>query len=65
MVQLIYEKLPEDIAQRHVLLLDPILGTGWSIFKNTLDITITFLRKKFRCSISIENCQNFLDEVVA
>ncbi|KAL8150679.1 hypothetical protein V2J09_020487, partial [Rumex salicifolius] len=26
--QLIYEKLPQDIAERHVLLLDPILGTG-------------------------------------
>ncbi|KAL9230050.1 hypothetical protein vseg_005443 [Gypsophila vaccaria] len=26
--QLIYEKLPQDIADRHVLLLDPILGTG-------------------------------------
>ncbi|XP_031480922.1 uridine kinase-like protein 4 [Nymphaea colorata] len=26
--QLIYEKLPEDISKRHVLLLDPILGTG-------------------------------------
>ncbi|KAM3302648.1 Uridine kinase-like protein 2, chloroplastic [Capsicum baccatum] len=26
--QLIYEKLPLDIAERHVLLLDPILGTG-------------------------------------
>ncbi|XP_022732926.1 uridine kinase-like protein 3 isoform X3 [Durio zibethinus] len=26
--QLIYEKLPQDISQRHVLLLDPILGTG-------------------------------------
>jgi Uracil phosphoribosyltransferase len=25
---LIYEKLPHDIAQRHVLLLDPVLGTG-------------------------------------
>ncbi|KAI4390048.1 hypothetical protein MLD38_002203 [Melastoma candidum] len=25
---LIYEKLPLDIAERHVLLLDPILGTG-------------------------------------
>ncbi|KAF8026430.1 hypothetical protein BT93_F3036 [Corymbia citriodora subsp. variegata] len=25
---LIYEKLPKDIAERHVLLLDPILGTG-------------------------------------
>ncbi|XP_021675919.2 uridine kinase-like protein 3 isoform X3 [Hevea brasiliensis] len=26
--QLIYEKLPQDISKRHVLLLDPILGTG-------------------------------------
>ncbi|KAL0310914.1 UNVERIFIED_CONTAM: Uridine kinase-like protein 4 [Sesamum angustifolium] len=26
--QLIYEKLPADISDRHVLLLDPILGTG-------------------------------------
>ncbi|KAI6688675.1 hypothetical protein NL676_025503 [Syzygium grande] len=26
--QLINEKLPKDIAERHVLLLDPILGTG-------------------------------------
>ncbi|KAL1566945.1 Uridine kinase-like protein 3 [Salvia divinorum] len=26
--QLIYEKLPTDISDRHVLLLDPILGTG-------------------------------------
>ncbi|KAH7441111.1 hypothetical protein KP509_03G025700 [Ceratopteris richardii] len=26
--QLIYEKLPRDIAERHVLLLDPVLATG-------------------------------------
>jgi len=26
--QLIYHKLPMDIAERHVLLLDPVLGTG-------------------------------------
>ena len=26
--ELIYEKLPADIAERHVLLLDPILATG-------------------------------------
>jgi uridine kinase len=25
---LIYEKLPRDIASRHVLLMDPVLGTG-------------------------------------
>lgn len=30
-VQLIYEKLPKDISDRHVLLLDPILGTGWAV----------------------------------
>ncbi|XP_078440911.1 uridine/cytidine kinase UKL1, chloroplastic-like [Wolffia australiana] len=28
--QLIYEKLPRDISERHVLLLDPVLGTGTS-----------------------------------
>ena len=28
--ELIYEKLPVDIAQRHVLLLDPVLATGTS-----------------------------------
>lgn len=26
--QLIYKKLPGDISERHVLLLDPVLGTG-------------------------------------
>ncbi|XP_047334349.1 uridine kinase-like protein 3 [Impatiens glandulifera] len=31
--QLIYEKLPNDISQRNVLLLDPILGTGNSAVK--------------------------------
>lgn len=30
-MQLIYEKLPADISDRHVLLLDPILGTGESV----------------------------------
>ncbi|MBA0637625.1 hypothetical protein Godav_029970, partial [Gossypium davidsonii] len=30
--QLIYEKLPQDISERHVLLLDPILGTGLFLF---------------------------------
>ncbi|PHU04083.1 Uridine kinase-like protein 2, chloroplastic [Capsicum chinense] len=39
--QLIYEKLPEDIAQRHVLLLDPILGTG-----NSAVQAISLLLKK-------------------
>lgn len=26
--KLIYEKLPKDISERHVLLMDPVLGTG-------------------------------------
>jgi len=26
--ELVYEKLPKDIQERHVLLMDPILGTG-------------------------------------
>ena len=30
-MQVIYEKLPQDISDRHVLLLDPILGTGMAI----------------------------------
>lgn len=28
MITLIYQNLPKDISNRHVLLLDPILGTG-------------------------------------
>ncbi|KAM7509191.1 hypothetical protein LguiA_019644 [Lonicera macranthoides] len=31
--ELIYEKLPADIASRHVLLLDPVLATGTSAVK--------------------------------
>lgn len=27
-IQLIYEKLPKDISERHVLLMDPVLATG-------------------------------------
>ena len=33
MPTLIYEKLPEDISKRHVLLLDPMLATGGSVCK--------------------------------
>ncbi|XP_042950458.1 uridine kinase-like protein 3 isoform X1 [Carya illinoinensis] len=39
--QLIYEKLPMDISERHVLLLDPILGTG-----NSAVQAISLLLKK-------------------
>jgi hypothetical protein len=31
---LIYEKLPHDIAERHVLLMDPILGTGNTVVRS-------------------------------
>ena len=31
--ELIYEKLPADIAERHVMLMDPILATGNSAVK--------------------------------
>ncbi|KAK7346586.1 hypothetical protein VNO80_21109 [Phaseolus coccineus] len=39
--QLIYEKLPRDISERHVLLMDPVLGTG-----NTASEAIELLKKK-------------------
>ncbi|KAH1263861.1 Uridine kinase-like protein 4 [Glycine max] len=40
-IPLIYEKLPNDISDRHVLLLDPILGTG-----NSAVEAISLLLKK-------------------
>ena len=48
---LIYERLPDDIAQRYVLLMDPILGTGGSasravevlLDKGVLEKNILFL----------------------
>ncbi|KAE9448988.1 hypothetical protein C3L33_19131, partial [Rhododendron williamsianum] len=39
--QLIYEKLPKDISERHVLLLDPVLATG-----NSANHAIELLRQK-------------------
>ncbi|XP_047166805.1 uridine/cytidine kinase UKL1, chloroplastic-like isoform X1 [Vigna umbellata] len=39
--QLIYEKLPKDISERHVLLMDPVLGTG-----NTASEAVELLIKK-------------------
>ncbi|KAL1371401.1 hypothetical protein HN51_001639 [Arachis hypogaea] len=39
--QLIYEKLPKDISERHVLLMDPVLSTG-----NTASQAIELLIKK-------------------
>ncbi|XP_075515333.1 uridine kinase-like protein 3 [Primulina tabacum] len=40
-LRLIYEKLPTDISDRHLLLLDPILGTGNSAIR-----AITLIIKK-------------------
>ncbi len=40
--ELIYEKLPADIAERHVLLMDPILATGNSAVK-AIQVPFIFL----------------------
>lgn len=37
--ELVFEKLPHDIAERHVLLMDPILGSGCSAL-NTIDYLV-------------------------
>ncbi|XP_058752096.1 uridine/cytidine kinase UKL1, chloroplastic-like [Vicia villosa] len=42
--QLIYEKLPKDISKRHVLLMDPVLGTGNSASQQSSFL----LRKEFQ-----------------
>jgi uridine kinase len=49
--QLIYEKLPKDISQRHVLLMDPVLATGvhyshWLV-SNIISKRIPDSRKKY------------------
>lgn len=38
--ELIYEKLPQDIAERHVLLMDPILGAGTSAVR-AIEVRLT------------------------
>ena len=40
--ELIYEKLPADIAERHVLLMDPILATGNSAVR-AIQVSLTAL----------------------
>lgn len=49
-VQLIYEKLPSDISNRHVLLLDPILGTG-QLFCDTSAYSLNFTFILPACSL--------------
>ncbi|KAK9085288.1 hypothetical protein Sjap_025699 [Stephania japonica] len=49
--QLIYEKLPKDISERHVLLLDPVLATG-----NSANQAIELLIQKGACLIGGLTC---------
>ncbi|CAH9115376.1 unnamed protein product [Cuscuta europaea] len=50
--QLIYEKLPSDIASRHVFLLDPILASGNSAVKA---ISVLLSRGVAECNIIFLN----------
>ncbi|XP_057996673.1 uridine/cytidine kinase UKL1, chloroplastic isoform X2 [Hevea brasiliensis] len=45
--QLIYEKLPKDISERHVLLLDPVLATGNHFLFLLEDFTLSVLCLNF------------------
>jgi len=61
MMQLMYEKLPKDIASRHVLLLDPVLATGFTLYtfyfsiigKHTLKITHLLCAHGLACSSNV------------
>ena len=48
--ELIYEKLPADIADRHVLLMDPILATGNSAVK-AIQVSSSYV-----CEDNIKRC---------
>lgn len=56
--ELIYEKLPADIAERHVLVMDPILATGNSAIK-AIQVSIpTFhLRTQWICRLIVASCR--------
>ena len=45
--ELIYEKLPADIADRHVLLMDPILATGNSAAR-AIQVSLSFTQGPIR-----------------
>jgi uracil phosphoribosyltransferase len=47
-MQLIYEKLPSDIANRHVLLLDPVLATGLTNYLAYLSILLLINHDQFK-----------------
>lgn len=49
--ELIYEKLPADIAERHVLLLDPILATGNSALR-AIQVDTCFAAVPCQCQSS-------------
>ncbi|MBA0606785.1 hypothetical protein Godav_019202 [Gossypium davidsonii] len=53
--QLIYEKLPQDISERHVLLLDPILGTGAFLFMVDNHLLFAFIFKYHVTNFSTGN----------
>ncbi|KAF5841095.1 uracil phosphoribosyltransferase-domain-containing protein [Dunaliella salina] len=65
--ELVYEKLPSDIASRFVLLLDPVLGTGITacrVIKVLLDKGVQEDRILFLCLMAAPNgihkvCQQF------
>ncbi|XP_040867120.1 uridine kinase-like protein 1, chloroplastic isoform X1 [Glycine max] len=52
--QLIYEKLPKDISERHVLLMDPVLGTGELSFLHPCFLnTHQFSQSHSSCQITL------------
>eukprot|EP01024_Parvocaulis_polyphysoides_P030044 TRINITY_DN2730_c0_g1_i7.p1 TRINITY_DN2730_c0_g1~~TRINITY_DN2730_c0_g1_i7.p1 ORF type:complete len:322 (-),score=15.98 TRINITY_DN2730_c0_g1_i7:527-1378(-) len=61
---LVYEKLPSDIAQRHVLLMDPILGTGLlqgsQNWKNTCYEASRLVRRQFHTKQTTYHMQQWV-----
>ena len=55
--ELVYEKLPKDIADRHVLLMDPILATGNSAAR-AIQASLSTTNKTLsgQCSGSMHGC---------
>ena len=51
--QLIYEKLPKDISERHVLLLDPVLATGAVLLSALEDLKFLRLFSLFRVLLDL------------
>ena len=51
---LVYFKLPDDIAERHVLVLDPILSSGYTVVRAIETLLVRFplltLRRSFQAT---------------